>query len=117
MLAEVTGDASGSHTGFMWCHSPLIDMNEGINGLHTLPGNANYDGTDPTGNLGFRIAGASSYHPGGCNVAMGDGSAHFLSQNIATRILEALTTRAGPSQRNIGKYGVPSTEMTISGPP
>lgn len=110
MLAEVTGGPPGSHAGFQWCVVNLIDTADGINGVYTLPGDGTY-GTDA------RLSGASSYHPGGCNVAMGDGSVHFLSQNIAANILAALTTRAGPSSRNIANGHALSTEITIAGPP
>jgi prepilin-type processing-associated H-X9-DG protein len=36
-----------------------------------------------------------SFHPGGANVAMGDGSVHFLSQSTDINALVALLTRAG----------------------
>ncbi len=35
-----------------------------------------------------------AFHPGGANVIMGDGSVHFLSQNININIVAALITRA-----------------------
>jgi len=38
---------------------------------------------------------ARSYHPGGANVVMGDGSTRFISENISTEIFRALGTRAG----------------------
>ena len=44
---------------------------------------------------GFRLAGPSSYHPGGCNFALGDASVQFISQDINQAVLEALATRAG----------------------
>ena len=100
MLAEVTGGPPGSHAGFMWCVVNLIETKNGINGVSTLPGDGTY-GVDS------RTSGASSYHPGGCNVAMGDGSAHFLSQNIAASILAALTT--APARR-------PATSRTTGFP-
>jgi len=37
----------------------------------------------------------SSFHPGGCNVAMVDGSVRFLKQSTATTVIWALGTRAG----------------------
>jgi prepilin-type N-terminal cleavage/methylation domain-containing protein/prepilin-type processing-associated H-X9-DG protein len=110
MLAEVTGGPPGSYVGFMWCVVNLIDTYDGINGVFTLPGDGRYGSSS-------RTSGASSYHPGGCNVAMGDGSSHFLSQNIAASVLAALTTRAGPSTRNISRYGVSPKEPIVSGVP
>jgi len=41
------------------------------------------------------IYGLSSYHPGGGNVAMADGSVHFLKSTTAQRIVWALGSRAG----------------------
>ena len=43
----------------------------------------------------YYLAGISSYHPGGANVAMADGSARFLSQTINLMLLGQLGTRAG----------------------
>jgi prepilin-type processing-associated H-X9-DG protein len=36
----------------------------------------------------------SSYHPGGCNVVMGDGSVRFLKDSISLPTLWALGSRA-----------------------
>jgi prepilin-type processing-associated H-X9-DG protein len=36
-----------------------------------------------------------SFHPGGANVLFGDGSVHFIKQNIAPPTFTALYTRAG----------------------
>ncbi|HAW29863.1 MAG TPA: prepilin-type cleavage/methylation domain-containing protein, partial [Planctomycetaceae bacterium] len=38
---------------------------------------------------------ASSWHTGGCHFLMGDGSVHFISENIDAGVLRSLTTRAG----------------------
>ena len=43
---------------------------------------------------GFRTTGFSSFHPGGCNFVMADGSVHFIKKNISSNTLRALTTRA-----------------------
>ena len=39
--------------------------------------------------------GFSSYHPGGTQFLMADGSAHFVEETIYQDILAAETTRAG----------------------
>ena len=36
-----------------------------------------------------------SYHPGGINVVLGDGSTHFVSSNVNLETFQALATRAG----------------------
>jgi prepilin-type processing-associated H-X9-DG protein len=36
-----------------------------------------------------------SFHPGGANVVMADGSVHFKEQGITIRVFAALVTRAG----------------------
>jgi prepilin-type N-terminal cleavage/methylation domain-containing protein/prepilin-type processing-associated H-X9-DG protein len=40
------------------------------------------------------VGGFSSYHPGGANFALGDGSVHFLSETIDTQTYEQLGHRA-----------------------
>lgn len=39
--------------------------------------------------------GVFSFHPGGANVAMGDGSVRFLRESTSLAVLKALSTRAG----------------------
>jgi prepilin-type N-terminal cleavage/methylation domain-containing protein/prepilin-type processing-associated H-X9-DG protein len=95
MLSEVTGGEFGTRQGFMWVGSSVVDVREGINGAHTLPGGGTYAGTTPGVIHGLRESGPASWHPGGCNFAMGDGSVQFISQNAAQGVLKALTTRAG----------------------
>ena len=41
------------------------------------------------------FAGARSYHPGGVQVCMADGSVRFVSENINLLIWQALGTRGG----------------------
>lgn len=38
---------------------------------------------------------AGSKHTGGCQMVMGDGSVRFLSENVATEVLEGITSAAG----------------------
>ncbi|MCA9126543.1 MAG: DUF1559 domain-containing protein [Planctomycetales bacterium] len=42
-----------------------------------------------------RINAFGSMHVGGCNIAVGDGSVHFLSENMSPVVFQALGTRAG----------------------
>ena len=85
----VTGEP-GSHNGFDWA---LYTSGIGtVNGI-----NAPWRSTPPlTGGYFVTTAftGPASYHPTGCNFLLADGSARFLSEDIAQSILEALTTRA-----------------------
>jgi prepilin-type processing-associated H-X9-DG protein len=50
----------------------------------------------------LRITAMGSGHPGGCNVALADGSVRFISQTIDQTTLRALSTRAGGE--TIGDY-------------
>jgi prepilin-type processing-associated H-X9-DG protein len=112
-IGEVTGKGPGTYVGDFWTAANLLSTKDGINGPFTVPG-----GAYPSGlNGGMYQTGFASCHPGGCNFAICDGSVTFLSQNIAQPVLAALTTRNGPSASNIAKYGIPSTEPVISGPP
>ena len=91
MVGEVTGAGKGTYIGFFWCSWNLQDTADGINSpICTVPGGMTYsEMLDPL-TMGF-----ASYHPGGCNFALADGSVHFLTQNIAQTVLHDLTTRAG----------------------
>ncbi|MFC1596811.1 DUF1559 domain-containing protein [Planctomycetota bacterium] len=48
------------------------------------------------------VGGFSSYHPGGANVALGDGSVRFISETIDTEIYEQLGHRADGKLRQKG---------------
>ena len=71
----------------------VIDNKDGINGPFTEPGGY-WQSTHGAGG-GFRDAGASSFHPGGCHFTLADGSVHFLNEEIALPVLWRLTTRKG----------------------
>jgi len=110
MVGEVAGKGPGTRRGDMWVSWNLLSTQDGINGPFTVPG-----GTYPPDNQGWlRYTGFASFHPGGCNFAMADGSVSFLSQNIVDAVRKALTTRDGMNHRS---YTVPATEIMISGPP
>lgn len=106
-IGEVTGGGS-PHRGNYWVAWNLKDSRDGINDpIKTVPGSGGP--VDDSNDRGF-----ASYHPGGCNFGLADGSVAFLSQNIENAVLWALTTRDGMSRRN---YTVPATEVLVSGPP
>ncbi|MEX0725921.1 MAG: DUF1559 domain-containing protein [Planctomycetaceae bacterium] len=92
MLAEVTGGANLDQ-GWDWFGTGmLVDTRITPNGPGTWPSGGgvflNVRETDfPQG--------ASSYHEGGIQVAMGDGSVRFLSENINYATYQALASRRG----------------------
>jgi len=86
MIGEVTGGGAGSHLSRFWISWNIGDTANGINGPFTVPGGGklvSHHATDP-----------SSFHPGGCHFAFGDGSVHFIAETIDSVTLAALTTRA-----------------------
>ncbi len=101
---EITG-ADGKHASgneayfghFVGTHS-IQDTSDGINSWNTVPGGRAGDPIDGDGgNRHFEFfdeIGFSSFHPGGCNFLMGDGSVHFLEESIEVGILAAMTTRS-----------------------
>jgi prepilin-type N-terminal cleavage/methylation domain-containing protein len=63
----------------------------------TSPAPTNY-ATDPTGEV-------YAFHPGGADVALGDGSVRFISEKITIDIFAALVTRAGTEKSaNVDAY-------------
>jgi prepilin-type N-terminal cleavage/methylation domain-containing protein len=94
MLAEVTGGGEGTNYGHQYVQLNMIDTRDGINGPFTIPGGGQYLTSSATVISGFRATGASSYHPGGCHFARGDGSVDFVSESISGPVLWAQTTRA-----------------------
>ena len=50
------------------------------------------------------FVGASSYHPGGVNVAFMDGSVHFIKSSVATQSWWALATMAGGEVLSADSY-------------
>jgi prepilin-type N-terminal cleavage/methylation domain-containing protein/prepilin-type processing-associated H-X9-DG protein len=110
MIAEKTGPGRGTRQGPFWVSYNGVVTAEGINGPHTVAQNG-YS----TAFLTWFWVGPGSYHSGGCNFTLADGSVQFLSDNINNNILRALTTRNGPSLQSNSKHNW--TEVTISGPP
>ena len=53
------------------------------------PGSATNHANGPNGgNIGWNVA--SSLHPGGATIGMGDGSVHFLSDNVSLDVMRKL---------------------------
>jgi prepilin-type N-terminal cleavage/methylation domain-containing protein/prepilin-type processing-associated H-X9-DG protein len=77
--------------GWAWCQFEMED--------HELSSAVpiNYSGCADNDFCDERVVAMGSQHPGGCNVAFGDGSVHFLTltSNSQQAILQALTTKAG----------------------
>lgn len=88
-VGEVTGDAKGSGSAESestnWMFDACASTGRGINGVGTAPGGG-YTG---------RLWVLSSFHPGGCNFVLTDGSVRFVRQSVPTRVLQDATTRAG----------------------
>ena len=92
MVGEITGGGPGTYVGEWWASWCLTDTSNGINSGLTVPGG----GVWGAGTYAERrAAGFSSYHPNGCHFLSADGSVAFISQDIASNVLAALTTRAG----------------------
>lgn len=88
-IAEVTGEGEGSNRSHNWSILNTNDTADGINGENTVPGGH----SGPLGSWQYHHNGPSSFHPGGCNFLYGDGSVHFLQEDISEGALGALTTR------------------------
>jgi prepilin-type N-terminal cleavage/methylation domain-containing protein/prepilin-type processing-associated H-X9-DG protein len=113
MVGEVTGGGKGTFQGDYWSSWNLAEMRDGINGANTIVRGGKFP-YPSMGQDAQMYAGFSSFHPGGCNFLLADGSVAFLSENTADAILKALTTRDGATLRH---YTSPSTELLIEGPP
>jgi prepilin-type processing-associated H-X9-DG protein len=79
MVVEVTG------TGVGWAEPVDLDATN-MQFPNTTPGST----------------GPDSYHPGGFNAALCDGSTHFFSDSISRETFDALITKAGAEQ--VGNY-------------
>jgi hypothetical protein len=85
-VGEIVGTGKGTHGGMFWTTWNVMHTANGINLPLRIP---------PLSPWGVVDTGFASYHPGGCHFTLCDGSSHFISESIDTRLLAALTTRAG----------------------
>ena len=99
LVAEVLGAGEGQYLSHFWSNWNIIDTRDGINGPFTIVGGQ----WDDTNRNGMRNTGAASMHPGGAHFVLGDGSVHFLNEDIFPGTLEEITTRA--SQEDVGDTG------------
>jgi prepilin-type N-terminal cleavage/methylation domain-containing protein/prepilin-type processing-associated H-X9-DG protein len=75
-------------SNFLYSHSLPINWNKKVSS-----GTQHYS----CGNTGFNVmhVAASSYHTGGVNVCMADGSVHFVRETIDYQVWRSVGTRAG----------------------
>ena len=83
------GETLPGDCGFNGAYAPNFPVATTITPLNIMEA----DNGDTT--LYPRTCGFKSLHPGGANFVAGDGSVHFLSQNIDYRLYNNLGTRAG----------------------
>jgi prepilin-type N-terminal cleavage/methylation domain-containing protein/prepilin-type processing-associated H-X9-DG protein len=97
-IANCTGWAwANAFGGFDYIFSAAVPIN------YTVPPGIT---SDPTFfYIDSRLNAFGSGHSGGANFAMGDGSARFVSQNVAlVQVLQPLSTRAGNETINQDQY-------------
>jgi prepilin-type N-terminal cleavage/methylation domain-containing protein/prepilin-type processing-associated H-X9-DG protein len=93
-IAVNANGAIYDHKGQKWLNETA---NEGGGYTHIMPPNSQacwFSGNTGPGQL-ETLVGASSYHPGGVNVAMLDGSVKFIKSSINRPTWRALSTMAG----------------------
>ncbi|QDS88967.1 hypothetical protein EC9_31630 [Rosistilla ulvae] len=87
-FSESVGDAPGSNDLYAWA---MFSGGMGVKGGV----NVNFTDLDSFYVANDNFTGPSSYHPGGCQVLLADGSVRFLTENIPLSILQDLATRGG----------------------
>ncbi len=88
LVGEITGSHAGTYEGWIWASTNILDASGGINGANSIPGGDEWEPFTWQKRYPF-----SSYHPGGCQFGLADGSSHFISENIDQVTLERLAAR------------------------
>ena len=99
-FTETLGRGPGTHAGYDWAqYSGGIGTANGINAAFYAnpPLSGWMHGTSA-------FTGPASFHPGGCNFLLADGSVRFFSENIALLSLQHLTTRDGGEPISAGQF-------------
>lgn len=106
-MGQYTGLLAGNSTGWGTRDSCKLNgcyTNDGgnVNNVPNLVGGGGQYGASlpaPAGLSAVNVTNDSNqpyaFHPGGINVAFGDGSVHFIQQNISLTVFAELCTRAG----------------------
>jgi prepilin-type N-terminal cleavage/methylation domain-containing protein/prepilin-type processing-associated H-X9-DG protein len=97
------GSGNDNRRGHRWC-----DGRDQVTGFFTVtPPNSPHCTPQPT-NFRWSLGPASSFHPGGVNVAMCDGSVRFISETIDTGDLtqQSLAGHNGIIHSGPSRYGV-----------
>jgi len=86
----------GSHWSFSGWYWAAADYNQTVFNFFLTPNSKNAD-CSPWGGVatGYGFMTARSYHPGGVNVTMADGSVKFLKDSIDQKVWIGLGTRSG----------------------
>ena len=87
LVGEVTGQEEEGIYAFWWATASITDTRHGINGAGSVPGGG-------PGAWRGRHSGLSSYHTGGCHVAIADGSSRFILEDTDQIVLERMVMRA-----------------------
>lgn len=115
-MGQNTGLLAGNSTG--WGTRDICKLsgcipNDGgnVNNVPNLVGGGGQYGASlpaPPGLMAVNITNDSeqpySFHPGGINVSFGDGSVHYIQQNISLTVFAELCTRAGHEIVPISAY-------------
>jgi prepilin-type N-terminal cleavage/methylation domain-containing protein/prepilin-type processing-associated H-X9-DG protein len=91
-----------SYSGFYWAAG---DYNQAVFNFVITP-NSKIPDCSPWGGVatGYGFMTPRSWHPGGVNVVMADGSVHFIKDSVQPRVWYALGTRAGKEVVSSDEY-------------
>jgi prepilin-type processing-associated H-X9-DG protein len=95
-------------TGFVWDWDPAVATSPPAD-ARCINGQKNFGPRAPT--TTYYYSRPSSYHPGGVNVAMCDGSLMWLRENIEYKVLEQLMTSNGARSNMQGPKSDPAAPI------